>query len=123
MSISSVPRDGGYLIRSSRVVIGGHRCWGLGRAPWSLEAWNQEVERVRLAVNEARSTRSPPDAPWSHVTSHGFRKGTMSKLLAGGLDQTTASMRVLHHQGDSSWIPYVGDEPEFLRPVVRGLYV
>ena len=60
--------------------------------------------------------------PWPHVTSHGVHKGTMTALIRSDVHQSVASKRVLHHQGDSSWVPYVYDDPNSLQHVVRGLY-
>ena len=117
-----VPRDGGFLIRATVVAEDGSRVWGKGTDPWCLDNWNREVSLATAAVNQARAARVPPLAPWSHVTSHGFRKGTMTSLIRSDVHQSVASKRVLHHQGDSSWVPYCYDDPNSLQHVVKGLY-
>ena len=117
-----VPRDGGFLIRATVVAEDGSRVWGKGSEPWCLNNWNREVSLATAAVNQARAARVPPLAPWSHVTSHGFRKGTMTSLIRSDVHQSVASKRVLHHQGDSSCVPYCYDDPNSLQHVVKGLY-
>ena len=120
--VDSVPRDGGFLLRSTEPTVGGLRVWGKGRAPWERDDWNRQLDRVRTVVNEGRAQRVPPLPPWSPITSHGIRKGTMSALVGAGVDHLTASQKVLHHQGNSSWMHYLHDEPRLLAPVVAGLY-
>ena len=117
-----VPRDGGFLIRSTVTAADGSRVWGTGSTPWCLDNWNRDVCAATAAVNEARAARVPPLPPWSHVTSHGFRKGTMTTLIRSDVHHSVASKRVLHHQGDSSWMPYAYDDPNSLQHVVKGLY-
>ena len=46
----------------------------------------------------------------------------MTALIRSDVHQSVASKRVLHHTGDSSWVPYVYDDPNSLQHVVRGLY-
>ena len=120
--MDSVPRDGGFLLRSTEPARGGNRVWGRGSSPWERDDWNRQLDRVRTLVNEERARQVPPLPGWPPITSHGIRKGTMCALVAAGIDHRTASQRVLHHQGTSSWMSYLHDEPRLLAPVVAGLY-
>jgi len=48
----------------------------------------------------------------------------MTTLIRSDVHHSVASKRVLHHQGNSSWMPYAYDDPNSssLQHVVRGLY-